>query len=192
MGIEKNELIEDLIARIKFCIQQAEAFQRLSNEALQWRENQGNWNILECIEHLNFYGDFYLPEIKKALDKSKAENPSSIFKYSRWGNFFVKAVAPEPAGKLKKMNAFKKLNPHFNHLTKASLGKFLQQQNTLLELMDQAKTVNLHKVKTRSTIKFVKLRLGDTLRAEVLHNQRHVNQANNVWAQLKENSVTRY
>jgi len=38
---------------------------------------------LECIEHLNRYGDFYIPEITKRIKTGKSTTTSSPFK-SNW------------------------------------------------------------------------------------------------------------
>ncbi len=54
----------------------------------------------------------------------------------------------------------------------------------LLDVLDMSKKVNLTKTKTGISIsKWLKLRLGDTFRVVIYHNQRHILQAKKV---LKE------
>ena len=181
MKISNQDLINELQSKVTECLEKVEALKNLPTNALEWRENSESWNILECIEHLNRYGDFYLPEIKKRMTSNKTTNGNSLqFKYHWWGNFFVNAIAPQPKDQLKKMNAFKKLNPHFDHINRTILDTFIDQQHQMLEILEEVRGLNLNKIKTNSTIKFVKLRLGDTLRAEIYHNQRHINQAYDV------------
>jgi hypothetical protein len=54
----------------------------------------------------------------------------------------------------------------------------LQQQRTTLELLERAQRVNLEAIRVPISItSLVQLRLGDCLRFVVVHNQRHVQQA---------------
>lgn len=182
MKVQNEELIEELKTKVEQCLKRAQHLLPLEDVTLQWRESSKHWNILECIEHLNMYGDFYIPEIRKRIaGVSPQTNESLFFKYSWWANYLIKGVAPEPKEKLKKLNAFKRLNPHFKKLDRSAIDKFIYQQKELLLLLEDVKHLNLNKIKTDSTIPMVRLRLGDTLRAEVYHNQRHLNQAFDVW-----------
>jgi hypothetical protein len=48
----------------------------------------------------------------------------------------------------------------------------------MLSLLEQAKSVNLQKIKASITLsKFIKLRLGDVFRVVIYHNERHLEQA---------------
>jgi hypothetical protein len=188
MKISNTELIKELKFKVESCVQRITKLSKLKPEILYWKENTTSWNVLECIEHLNMYGDFYIPEIRNRINQSKQLKVSGdlSFKYGWWGNYFVNAVAPKPENELNKMNAFKKLNPITKKLDVSVLSTFLKQQEEIQELLDLALHLNLNKIKTDSTIPLVKLRLGDTFRAEVYHNQRHVNQACRVVGKLKE------
>ena len=65
MKFNRQELIDDLIRRTKTNKQAAEQYLGLSEEVLNFKESPKSWSVLECLEHLNLYGDFYLPEIEK-------------------------------------------------------------------------------------------------------------------------------
>ncbi|MFM7022373.1 MAG: hypothetical protein ACKOXB_05295 [Flavobacteriales bacterium] len=57
----------------------------------------------------------------------------------------------------------------------------MDQQKQTLELLEAAGKVDLKKVKTSVSIsKFIRLRLGDTFRFVIYHNQRHIAQAQKV------------
>ncbi|MDA7803383.1 DinB family protein [Crocinitomix sp.] len=76
------------------------------------------------------------------------------------------------------MKTFKEMNANGNILTNKALDQFLTDQEQLLELLDAASALNLTKIKTAISIsKLIKLRLGDTFRVVVYHNQRHLEQA---------------
>ncbi len=188
MKISNKVLVNELKEKIEDCALRVMQLTQLDPEILMWKENPESWNALECIEHLNMYGDFYIPEIRKRMQSVvPVNNPDSLsFKCGWWGNYFVNAVAPKPEAELNKMNAFKKLNPISKPLEISVLDKFLKQQDTLKELLNQAEKIDLNKIKTNTTIPMVKLRLGDTFRAEIYHNQRHVNQACRTVAQIKK------
>lgn len=86
-----------------------------------------------------------------------------------------------PKEKLHNIKTFKDKKPVNSQLTRAVLGRFVEQQKTLLDLLEQAREQDLSKVKTGISIsKFIKLRLGDTFRILVYHNQRHIVQAKRV------------
>lgn len=179
MKVAAHLLIEDLMARTKANLDAAGEFEKLSNEELNWKSNPESWSVLECIEHLNLYGDYYLPEIKKRMQQAATQKTSSEFKSGLLGNYFAKNMLPKE--KLHNIKTFKDKNPVNSQLTRAVLGRFVEQQKTLLDLLEQAREQDLSKVKTGISIsKFIKLRLGDTFRILVYHNQRHIVQAKRV------------
>ena len=171
-------LLSELIEMTKENLSHSEKFSHLSEKELNFKINKDNWSILECIEHLNRYGDFYLPEIKNSIQTSRKPKEDE-FKSGLLGNYFAKSMLPKD--KLNKMKTFKSMNPNGSNLDKSVLDKFINQQKTLLELLEQAKTVSLTKTKTGISIsKWIKLRLGDTFRVVIYHNLRHVIQAKKV------------
>ena len=87
---------------------------------------------------------------------------------------------------LKKMKSPKDKNPSASKLGPTTIQRFLKQQELLKKLLQQAETKDLTKSKTPISIsKWIKLRLGDTLRFVVYHNQRHIAQANKIVVALK-------
>lgn len=159
--------------------QEAIAFQKLPDSLLFTRPQPSSWSIIECIEHLNRYGYFYIPELTIKISTSKYTTPSPIFKSGYLGNYFAKSMLPK--AKLNKMKAFKSMNPSHSILNRDVLAVFIQQQDSLITLLEQAQTVNLNQTKTAISIsKWIKLRLGDTLKIVVFHNLRHLVQAQNI------------
>lgn len=183
MEIIAKELIAELIEKTRININNAERFKELSDKELNYKENIDEWSILECIEHLNIYGDFYNPEIKKAIEK--ANNASTkIFKSGIIGNYFVNLIRPKE--KLNKMKTLKDNNPLGSYLDKNVIDRFINQQKECLELIGKSKNVDLTKAKTAISIsKLIKLRLGDTFRFITAHNERHLLQASNILKKQK-------
>ena len=176
MTIKSEQLIQDLIERTRININQAEKFNSLSTEKLNWRIGQDSWSILECFEHLNLYGDFYIPEIQKRIDSSETQ-PKENFKSGVLGNYFAKSMLPKE--KLNKMKTFKDKNPIGSKLDKSTIERFISQQEQILNLLDKSREIDLNKTKTAISIsKLIKLKIGDTFRVVVYHNERHLVQAN--------------
>jgi len=171
-------LIDNLVERTKNNLNRAQQFLELPDEDLNFKPTAKSWSILECIEHLNLYGDFYLPEIEQRMQHSKHKG-NGEFKSGWLGNYFANAMLPKE--KLNTMSTFKSMNPAGSDLTKETLHKFIRQQQQMLTLLLQAQSVCLTKTKTSITISnWIKLRLGDTFRVVIYHNQRHLLQAERV------------
>ena len=65
MKIKQRLLIEELLSNADRAIMSAKAFKELPEKELNAKKEASHWSILECLEHLNLYGDFYFPEIEK-------------------------------------------------------------------------------------------------------------------------------
>lgn len=175
MRTTSENLIADLIELTKDNMNRVERLKALSTEELNYRNSPGSWSILECIEHLNRYGDFYIPEIEKRLLDNNTKT-STYYKPGLLGDYFAKTMLP--GEKLNKMKTFKSMNPIGSNLDRKTLDRFLNQQKQMLYLLNKARKVNLEKTKTSISIsKWIRLKLGDTLRVVIYHNQRHVKQA---------------
>ena len=175
MKIKTESLILDLIERTRQNINQVEQLSQLTEKELNKKKNQVTWSILECIEHLNLYGEFYIPEIEQKIEQSKTD-PDQLFKSGVLGNYFAKSMLPSK--KMRKIKTFKDKNPNGRKLNKRTLKRFLEQQKQILELLNKSRKVNLNKTKTAISIsKLLKLKLGNTFRVLIYHNQRHIEQA---------------
>tara|TARA_R110002111_G_scaffold259107_1_gene328828 strand:+ start:28 stop:561 length:534 start_codon:yes stop_codon:yes gene_type:complete len=174
--MESEKLIQDLIERTKENMNAAEKLSTLSIDQLNWKVNQNSWSILECLEHLNLYGDFYIPEIKNRI-KSSTTLSNRNFKPGILGDYFAKGMLPKE--KLNKMKTFKDKDPIGSTLNKKVIERFITQQEQILTLLDQSRKIDLNKTKTAISIsKWIKLKLGDTFRVVIYHNDRHIAQAN--------------
>lgn len=175
--MKAQDLIKELIELTQKNIYEIQVFKELPIEKLNQKLNAKSWSALECIEHLNRYGDFYIPEIKNQIEKS-THKKSETFKSGILGNYFAQSMFPKE--KLNKMKTFKSMNPLNSSLNKSVLDKFIYQQKQILELLEKSKNTNLTRTKTSISIaKWMKLRLGDTFRVVIYHNLRHIEQAKN-------------
>lgn len=176
--MDSELLIDELTQLCENHKKEVEFFQRMTINDLNDKRSTDSWSILECIEHLNRYGNFYIPEIKRQMEKSR-HAPSKNFKSGVLGNYFSKSMLPKE--KLNKMKTFSSMNPLNSALNKEVLEVFKQQLEDLISLLQTARNKDLTKIKTSISIsKWIKLRLGDTFRVVIYHNLRHIEQANKV------------
>jgi len=176
--MKTKDLISELRAITLQSIDFAQKLYNLSDEELNWRNNSKSWSVLECLEHLNIYGNFYLPEIETTILKSETSFESE-FRPGLLGNYFAKSMKPK--AKLNKMKTFKKTDPIGSDLSRNVIDTFISQQNSLLELLQESEKVSLNKLKTGISItNWIRIKLGDTFRFVIYHNQRHVFQAEKV------------
>lgn len=177
MKIQSEILLQELEILTKGNIQFAEKLLEMPFETLNFRSSDKSWSALECLQHLNFYSDFYIPEIGKRISESK-HSASKEYKVGILGNYFANSMLPKE--KLNKMKTLKSMNPIHSNLTLDVVKTFIHRQNQMLQLLEKAKNVDLGKTKTSISIsKLIQLKLGDTFRFVIYHNLRHIKQAEN-------------
>lgn len=180
MKFQSEQLISDLVELTRKNLNVAENLKLKSTEALNRKASPESWSALECIEHLNRYGDFYMPEIttciNKRIAKESDQNKNREFKSNWLGNYFSNMMKVRE--NLNTMKTLKVMNPIGSQLSNEVLDKFIDQQKITLDLLTSSRGISLTKTKTAISIsKFIKLRLGDTFRVVIYHNERHLVQA---------------
>lgn len=174
MKTNSAQLISELLEMCRQNQHAAEQLKSKPEKALNWREHNESWSILECLEHLNRYGDFYIPAIRTALSESNYK-PATVFKSGLLGNYFANSMLPKE--KLNKMKTFTDKNPLNSQLDKSVLVEFINQQNQLMALLEASRNSDLNRVKVGITLsRWIKLKLGDTFRFVIYHNLRHMKQ----------------
>lgn len=185
--MQSENLIQTLVEQSRQLINQAEKLKSQDADYLSWRAEANSWSILECLEHLNLYGDYYLPAIEKSIQQSKTK-PDPVFKSGVLGSYFAKSMLPKE--KLNKMNTFKDKNPLNQQLDKTVIDRFIQQQLKFIELLNRSRKVSLNKVKISTSIStLIKIKLGDTFQFIMNHNLRHFAQMERIQAQMKNVAV---
>ncbi|MDZ7936553.1 MAG: DinB family protein [Emticicia sp.] len=184
--MQSEKLIQSLIEQTRQIINQVEKLKDYDLHTLTWKANPTSWSILECLEHLNLYGNFYLPKIEDKIKNSKTKSETN-FNNGLLGGYFAKSMLPKD--KLNKMKAFKDKNPLNSKLDKNVIKKFSTQQVELLNLLNKSRTVSLNKVKIPTSISsLIRLKLGDTFRFYINHILRHLNQIDRIQAEMKNAS----
>lgn len=154
----------------------------------QWTQAPAahSWSMAECLEHLNIYARFYHQQMAKVIEQASTATqctPVNQVRSSWLGKLSINSVKLNEAGEpIKKAKTLKKFEPIVLPQSPSAIyQEFLQHQHTLLELIAQAKPLNLNKLKTKTALHpLIKLRLGDCIHFIVAHNQRHMAQAQKV------------
>ena len=198
MKIAASELTQNLVKEIQTILEKAEQLQQLSNEELNTRPNTESWTVLECIEHLNRYSEFYLEEIEKRIDEKMDKNKKQgnekagnyTFKSGFVGNYSANSMLPnatgKKAGQINKMTTFKDKDPIHSGVDRKVLETFIDDQNEFLRLLEKSKNINLNKTKASLTIPILKFNLGDTFRFVINHQIRHFLQIERILENTKE------
>ncbi len=160
----------------------AENLKSLSDIQLNTRTAPEKWTILKCVEHLNRYGNFYIPEIQRKVNLSTTL-PNEFYKSTILGNWFANQMQVSP--KIKTMKTAKSMDSFGKNLNRKTIDEFISQQNKILEILASTDCKNLNRIKIKTTIlPLVTINLGDALRFVTNHNQRHFIQIQNICAKV--------
>jgi hypothetical protein len=169
-----NDLVDQLQSDVRKLILQAGKLKMEEPYLLQLNPAEGKWNVIQVLAHLNSYGRFYLPAIETSMAQSNKRN-ELYFKSGWFGNYFTKLMKPGEDGKIgKKMKSPEDHRPTGDLNSTAVLDEFLSQQHQLLSLLETAKGKNIGQIRVPISIsKLIKLKLGDTFRFLIAHEERH-------------------
>jgi len=179
------ELLEHLQADTRQLILMGKYLQSADPGLLLQEPAPGKWSVIQVLEHLNSYGRYYLLAIERSLEIDKPA--TEIFKPGWLGNYFTKLMKPDANGTItNKMKSPKDHRPAKYLDVLPVLTTFLEQQHYLLELLELAKAKNIGSIRTPISISsLIRLKLGDTFRFIIAHEQRHFVQIDNTLAMIK-------
>ncbi len=138
------------------------------------------WSANECLQHLNSYGNYYLPAIEKAINlATKQTTGNNVFNAGWLGNYFTKLMLPTENGLVAKpMKSPKDHVPLTIAESHDVIAAFIEQQEKLLQLLSLSKKIDWNKTRVPISIAtFIKLKLGDTFLFLIAHQYRHILQA---------------
>lgn len=159
----------------------------LSLDDLNFKTSPDSWSILECLEHLNRYSRYYNPALATAIEHNSGGAAVPEITYSWMGRKSLEVVRPQNT---KKHKTVKHMNPANSDLGRATVDEFLQHQTGLQHLLQRAANADLHKKAVPvEFFRLMKLRIGEALEFVVLHEERHIQQALRVKAQLQKQEV---
>jgi uncharacterized damage-inducible protein DinB len=175
---------EDLIKELKKDVQRLQAaadhLKNTEKSKLVFVENEGKWSVVQCLEHLNEFGRFYLPAIEKAITVKTGEK-NAWFNSGFLGDYFTKSMKPKNVYDIKnKMKTMKRFTFPNSLNVDTVMKEYIDQKIKLQHLLDTANDRDLNSIRIPITLtKMIKLKLGDIFRFLIAHEQRHMIQARN-------------
>jgi len=167
------ELLDQQLSYVRKIITTTMLVQQEDPEVLLRQPALGKWSALQAYEHLNSYSRYYLPAIEEAMHNSKSSK--EWFTPGWLGNYFTNMMLPKNGVVTNKMQAPKDHRPPPNLDVNLVFDEFLKQQHRLLNLLEAAKKKNISTIRVPISIsKLFKLKLGDTFRFLIAHQQRHL------------------
>ena len=181
MKLIKAEVIRQAHRGIDEVNRQIRELQQLSEEDLRHRPHPDQWNVIDCLEHINLsYGD-YFPRMERAVRQA---TPTDCTTYTPgWlGQWFAKGQRPQQGQRKMKMKTFKNLVPHTDEKEVVSIvEEVFQYHEQFKSLLDRSGDLDWNRVKVVSEVgPILRFRLGDCFRLLVAHTERHVLQAQEV------------
>ena len=188
MKYNSNVLLDSLQTDVRQILLQANQLHHVPKELLIRQPATGKWSVAQVLEHLNLYCRHYITAIETKLHLNQS-GPTVNFRPGWLGNYFTKLMKPtEDRSIPKKMKAPKNAVPSAQPDAQLMLDEFIHHQHHLLNLLQIAKTANLENIRIPTSLsKFIALKLGDTFRFFIAHEQRHFVQIGSV---LKVNDQT--
>lgn len=190
-SVNSDKLLQELRRKNVEIQHKAESrFGGQTDAVLQHIPGPGQWSAVQCLEHLNTYGRFYLPALEQAIINAERRNskPAPLFRSSWVGAWFTRLMEPEADGQLRsRMKSPKGHLPSVQPDVTSVLNEFIQQQEQMERLLLRAAKVNIRQIKVRTSLsRFIKLSAGDTFGFLTAHIRRHILQAEKAISSRKQ------
>lgn len=183
--INSNTLLELLQNDVRELLLQCTQLQHTDPALLIQQPTEGKWSVAQVLEHLNIYARYYIIAIEQKLHLNQS-GANLVFTPGWLGNYFTQLMKPAADNSLKsKMKAPSNAVPSAQPSAQAMLNEFITHQHHLLNLLQIARTANLDYIRVATTLsKLITLKLGDTFRFFIAHEQRHFLQIENTLKDL--------
>ena len=160
-------------------------FGSFRSEQLNWKPNVDRWSVGQCLDHLMTGNKLFFP----ILDSIVSGTKKTVFMEripllpGVWGKLLIKSLNPKNT---RKMKARPNFQPASSDLPSNIVHQFIDQQGEFADWMDKMKDMDLDRIIiTSPAMKLMTYSVMDGYRFLVLHEQRHLQQAQRVVAEEK-------
>lgn len=172
-----EQLIEDLEHAIAEQRARAVEIAAMPAEVVLHRPDDGAWNVLEVLEHLNLSSGIYVRGLEKVFARSAHRyRANQDFKPGWLGDYFTKGMEPRPDGAIRwRMRTMRMFDPGRQHgASHASLDRFVDLCDRFRTLLSTARATDLNAMRLASSLgPIIRFKAGDALRFPVAHQRRH-------------------
>ena len=178
---EKKSFLSHLVDRTELISSNTRTFLRCNYGDLNLRPAADKWSIAEIFEHLYITHRISLDQILQRISKAP-DVKASHFQTGWLGDFIYERTMPRADGSLFRLRTPGMFQPKSQAYDgREVLERFLQQQDTIHDVLQHAFCKDLKKIKVPLPLtRLISLRLGDNLRIIIAHNERHILQAQRI------------
>ena len=172
--MKTSEFQKRMLDNLALISDQVSELAQLSDALLNRKENANRWSILECIEHLNRYNQYYIQELESNFSPTQYRVDRTLTS-TCIGKKSIDMMSPLNR---KKQKTFKKMDPVNSTLSRDVFKIFFDDQKRLKHLVEQLWQVNPSaKVVKVEFLKLLRMTLAETVEFLIVHEQRHILQA---------------
>ncbi len=153
----------------------------LTEDQLLYRPDLESWSIAHCFDHLRVVNDLYAWRLRPAIERARGRGRTGgePLRLSWLGRLFFRELHPTTTRRHRAQKVFR---PD-ERPPAASWRHFLAGQPTLLGILREAAELPVNHIRVASPVApFLRFTLGDALAMLVVHEQRHLGQAQRVRA----------
>jgi hypothetical protein len=155
----------------------------LTDEQARKRPDPESWSVADCLDHMCVTGRKILPRIAAGIERAREKGwyGSGPFRYSWWGDWFVRESGPQDFTSRRTYKTPKLYRPAREWPLEEIVRSFTHLQDDLLRRVRDANGIDLARVKIASPAAWwLRLSLGQWLELIAGHQERHLLQARNV------------
>ena len=176
-----NAYLNTIIDRLNRVSQEAEqAFGGLSASQLNWKPNEKQWSVGQCLNHLIVSNRTYYPQLKALGNDTKKTSfwERLPFLPKLWGNMLLGSITPEPQ---RKMTSPKVFRPAQSQADPDIVRQFKLHNQELIKYIRNTRSLNhQHTIITSPAAGFIVYSLHDAVNILANHEERHLYQARRV------------
>ena len=152
-------------------------FGHLSAAQINWKPDEGEWSIGQCFEHLVISNRPYVRILERII---RGERSPTLWERvpvlpGVFGRMVIRALRPDSGRKVRARKAF---HPSASAIDPEIIGRFVDEQDRLLQLMEATRGLDLDGIVVTSPVSAaVTYSLMDAYRIIVAHEQNHFVQA---------------
>lgn len=156
------------------------AFGHLNAEQINWRPRAEQWSVGQCFEHLITSNREFFPQFDQIIEGGRKNTlwQSMPFLPGLFGGMLIKGLGPASQQKFKAPKNFQPLSSEINPRI---VSEFVTHQIEVIGKIKATTGIDLEKVIIYSPVtKVMTYNLIDAYRIIVLHERRHLKQAQHV------------
>src|ERR1700752_355065 len=176
----KADVDELLVEVRKICDETPRVFGQLTTDQLNWKPGADRWSVAQCFDHLITANKPFFGIAQSVLDGKKQPNLWERVPLlpGVWGKLMIKSLDPATTRKLK---APEKLQPSTSSIGGDIVNDFVQQQTEIIDCFEATRNLNIeHIIITSPVTNLLTYSLLDAYRIIVVHEKRHILQAERV------------